>query len=60
MNDLTCFVLSVGVVSSVSHMAKSCALRLTPHKLYFILNDTAAKGGVKIWCEVNQVGYVCL
>ena len=48
----------LGVVTTVSRMAKNCALRLTPHKLYFILNDTAAEGGVKIWCEVNQVFYV--
>ena len=50
------FAMRQGVVSTVSHMAKSCALRLTPNKLYFILNDTAAQGGVTIWCEVNQSG----
>ena len=50
----------LGVVTTVSHMAKNCALRLTPNKLYFILNDTAAQGGVTIWCEVNQVCYVGL
>ena len=32
-----------------------CALRLTPTKLYFILTDNAAVGGVSIWCELTQV-----
>ena len=36
-------------------MTKSCALRLTPAKIYFILNDSAAQGGVTVWCELNQV-----
>lgn len=42
------------VIATVSHMTKSCALRLTPEKLYFILNDSAAQGGVTVWCELNQ------
>lgn len=45
----------LGVVSTVSHMAKMCALRLSPNTLYFIMNDTAAEGGATVWCEVNQV-----
>ncbi|XP_028404655.1 checkpoint protein HUS1-like [Dendronephthya gigantea] len=52
--EISCIHHFSRVVSTVSHMAKSCALRLTPNKLYFILNDTAAQGGVTIWCEVNQ------
>ena len=43
------------MIATVSHMTKTCALRLTPQKLYFIMNDSAAQGGVTIWCEVDQV-----
>ena len=46
---------NIGVLGTVSHMAKTCALRMTPTKLYFILADNAALGGVSIWCELIQV-----
>lgn len=38
-------------------MAKTCALRMTPTKLYFILADNAALGGVSIWCELIQSNF---
>ena len=46
---------ATGVLGTISRMAKMCALRLTPTKLYFILTDNAAVGGVSIWCELTQV-----
>ena len=49
--------LFTGVLGTISRMAKTCALRLTPTKLYFILADTSAIGGVSIWCELKQVIY---
>ena len=45
----------VGVLGTISRMAKTCALRMTPTKLYFILTDSNAVGGVSIWCELTQV-----
>lgn len=45
------------VLGTVSHMAKTCALRMTPTKLYFILADNAALGGVSIWCELIQSNF---
>lgn len=45
------------VLGTVSRMAKTCALRMTPTKLYFILADNAALGGVSIWCEVTQSNF---
>lgn len=45
------------VLGTVSRMAKTSALRMTPTKLYFILADNAALGGVSIWCEVTQSNF---
>ncbi|RMX52527.1 hypothetical protein pdam_00015540 [Pocillopora damicornis] len=45
------------VLGTVSHMAKTCALRMTPTKLYFILADNAALGRVSIWCELIQSNF---
>ena len=50
-----CTSLSLGVLGTISRMAKTCALRMTPTKLYFILADNATVGGVSIWCELTQV-----
>lgn len=52
--NITCIHHFTRVIATVSHMTKSCALRLTPAKIYFILNDSAAQGGVTVWCELNQ------
>lgn len=50
-----CTSSSLGVLGTISRMAKTCALRMTPTKLYFILADNATVGGVSIWCELTQV-----
>uniref|UniRef100_A0A8C9FV23 Checkpoint protein n=1 Tax=Pavo cristatus TaxID=9049 RepID=A0A8C9FV23_PAVCR len=33
---------------------QTCTLRLTVNKLYFILSDRVANGGVSMWCELCQ------
>ncbi|XP_025919728.1 checkpoint protein HUS1 isoform X1 [Apteryx rowi] len=43
-----------GVVNTVARLAKTCTLRLTADKLYFILSDKVANGGVSVWCELCQ------
>nr|XP_009682824.1 PREDICTED: checkpoint protein HUS1 [Struthio camelus australis] len=43
-----------GVVNTVARLAKSCTLRLTADRLYFILSDKVANGGVSVWCELCQ------
>ena len=53
-------VVYSGVLGTISRMAKRCALRLTPTKLYFILTDNAAVGGVSIWCELTQASLTSL
>lgn len=44
-----------GVINTIAKLAKSCTLRLTASKLYFILSDRVANGGVSMWCELCQV-----
>ncbi|MGH0143843.1 UNVERIFIED_CONTAM: hypothetical protein FKN15_038431 [Acipenser sinensis] len=51
---LFCFVFVLGVVNTISKLTKTCTLRLTTDKLYFILSDKVANGGVSMWCELSQ------
>ncbi|XP_019330294.1 PREDICTED: checkpoint protein HUS1 [Aptenodytes forsteri] len=44
----------VGVINTIAKLAKTCTLRLTVSKLYFILSDKVANGGVSMWCELCQ------
>lgn len=44
-----------GVINTIAKLAKTCTLRLTVSKLYFILSDKVANGGVSMWCELCQV-----
>ncbi|XP_031813114.1 checkpoint protein HUS1 isoform X2 [Sarcophilus harrisii] len=52
--DLGCLNHFTRVSSTISKLAKTCTLRLSPHKLYFILSDKVANGGVSMWCELAQ------
>lgn len=42
------------MINTIAKLAKACTLRLTTDKLYFILSDKVANGGVSMWCELNQ------
>ncbi|XP_038078829.1 checkpoint protein HUS1-like isoform X2 [Patiria miniata] len=44
-----------GVVSTIAKMTPLCVLRLTVNRMYFILNDKVAKGG--IWCELTASNF---
>lgn len=39
----------------IAKLAKTCALRISPRHLNFILSDKVANGGVSMWCELEQV-----
>ena len=52
--DIACIQHFTRVVSTISKLAKSCALRITPNKIYFILSERVVNGGVSIWCELQQ------
>ncbi|XP_007895687.1 checkpoint protein HUS1 [Callorhinchus milii] len=52
--DVACLNHLSRVVNTISKLAKSCILRLTADKLYFILSDKVASGGVAMWCQLFQ------
>ncbi|XP_010706521.1 checkpoint protein HUS1 [Meleagris gallopavo] len=52
--DLACLNHFSRVINTIAKLAKSCTLRLTASKLYFILSDRVANGGVSMWCELCQ------
>ncbi|XP_067867265.1 checkpoint protein HUS1 isoform X5 [Heterodontus francisci] len=53
--DVGCLNHFTRVVNTISKLTKSCILRLTSDKLYFILSDKVASGGVAMWCQLFQV-----
>ncbi|XP_021241158.1 checkpoint protein HUS1 isoform X2 [Numida meleagris] len=52
--DLACLNHFSRVINTIAKLAKTCTLRLTVNKLYFILSDRVANGGVSMWCELCQ------
>ncbi|KAJ7322741.1 hypothetical protein JRQ81_019028 [Phrynocephalus forsythii] len=52
--DVRCLSQFTRVINTVAKLAKTCMLRLTVDKLYFILSDKVANGGISMWCELNQ------
>ncbi|XP_028919539.1 checkpoint protein HUS1 [Ornithorhynchus anatinus] len=54
MVDVGCLNHFTRVSVTIAKLAKTCTLRLTVDKLYFILSDKVANGGVSMWCELSQ------
>ncbi|XP_066487389.1 checkpoint protein HUS1 isoform X2 [Tiliqua scincoides] len=52
--DIGCLNHFTRVINTIAKLAKTCTLRLTTDKLYFILSDKVANGGVSMWCELSQ------
>ncbi|KAM6410861.1 checkpoint protein HUS1 isoform 2-T2 [Pluvialis apricaria] len=52
--DLACLNHFSRVINTIAKLAKTCTLRLTDSKLYFILVDKVANGGVSMWCDLCQ------
>ncbi|XP_054048557.1 checkpoint protein HUS1 isoform X3 [Rissa tridactyla] len=52
--DLACLNHFSRVINTIAKLAKTCTLCLTDSKLYFILSDKVANGGVSMWCELCQ------
>ncbi|XP_074799335.1 checkpoint protein HUS1 isoform X2 [Natator depressus] len=52
--DVACLNHFTRVINTIAKLAKTCTLRLTVDKLYFILTDKVANGGVSMWCELSQ------
>ncbi|XP_003222273.1 checkpoint protein HUS1 isoform X3 [Anolis carolinensis] len=55
--DVACLNHFTRVVNTITKLAKTCTLRFTVDKIYFILNDKVANGGVSMWCELNQENF---
>ena len=43
------------IVLAVAKLSKTCVLRLTASKFYFILTENQLHGGTNLWCELPQV-----
>ncbi|NXF23908.1 HUS1 protein, partial [Rhodinocichla rosea] len=52
--DLACLNHFSRIINTIAKLAKTCILRLTVCKLYFILSDKVANGGSSMWCELSQ------
>ncbi|CAH1773977.1 unnamed protein product [Owenia fusiformis] len=52
--DIGCIQHFTRVVSTIAKLVKGCTLRLTSNKIYFILSERVANGGISIWCELTQ------
>ncbi|XP_029445694.1 checkpoint protein HUS1 isoform X5 [Rhinatrema bivittatum] len=52
--DVSCLSHFTRIVNTITKLTKACTLRLTDDKLYFILSDKVANGGVSMWCELQQ------
>ncbi|KAM5303704.1 checkpoint protein HUS1 [Glossophaga mutica] len=55
--DPACLNHFTRVSCMVAKLARACTLRICPRKLNFILADTAAGGGVSMWCELPQENF---
>ncbi|XP_029445691.1 checkpoint protein HUS1 isoform X2 [Rhinatrema bivittatum] len=53
--DVSCLSHFTRIVNTITKLTKACTLRLTDDKLYFILSDKVANGGVSMWCELQQM-----
>jgi len=45
------------VIMTMAKIAKTCVMRLTADKVYFILTDQNASGVPAVWCEMEQESY---
>ena len=50
-----CIFCFSGVLGTIAKLCKTCVLRITSDKLYFILLEKAISGGTHTWCELTQV-----
>ncbi|XP_041373139.1 checkpoint protein HUS1-like isoform X2 [Gigantopelta aegis] len=55
--DIGCIQHFTRVLGTVSKLIKTCVLRISSDKLYFILSEQAVNGGVQIWCELPQAHF---
>ncbi|XP_071550219.1 checkpoint protein HUS1 isoform X2 [Panulirus ornatus] len=55
MNDILCIRQFSNIVGTVARLAKSCVLRITRERLFFIINEAGAVGNSPgLWAELDQ------
>ncbi|XP_042304802.1 checkpoint protein HUS1 isoform X2 [Sceloporus undulatus] len=54
MADVGCLSHFTRVANTIAKLAKTCTLRFTVDRVFFILNDKVANGGVSMWCALSQ------
>uniref|UniRef100_A0A0B6Z858 Checkpoint protein n=1 Tax=Arion vulgaris TaxID=1028688 RepID=A0A0B6Z858_9EUPU len=52
--DVGCIQHFTNIVSTISKLVKTCVMRITIDKVYFILSERIGDGGAQIWCELPQ------
>lgn len=52
--DTACIQHFSRVLGTIAKLCKTCVLRITADKLYFILLEKVVSGGTHTWCEVTQ------
>jgi len=52
--DLDCIHHFTDVMNTIQKLLKTCALRITQEKIFFIMPDQITNGGVSMWCEIKQ------
>nr|XP_002130439.1 checkpoint protein HUS1-like isoform X2 [Ciona intestinalis] len=55
--NIDCIHHFTNVVNTISKLLKKCSIRLTKEKMFFILPDQVANGGVSMWCELKQANF---
>jgi len=53
--DLGCSQRFTTIVATISKLVKTCIMRITEDKVFFILSERAGgDGGAQVWCELSQ------
>jgi len=55
--DIGCIHQFTKVLTTISKISKSCALRLTPNQVILTLSERVVTGGTSLWCELNQADF---
>ncbi|XP_058929754.1 checkpoint protein HUS1-like [Kogia breviceps] len=55
--DAACQNNFTRVSNVIARLAKTCTLRISPEKWNFVLSDRVARGGVSMWCELEQENF---
>ncbi|CAG5116939.1 unnamed protein product, partial [Candidula unifasciata] len=49
-----CIQHFTNIVGTISKLIKTCIMRITMDKVFFILSERIGDGGAQIWCELSQ------